>query len=280
MMLLTPLVLVVVVFFGPQIARSSVTVNASLFTQVGCFQHCPTGLTGTCWNAATLQMSINVDCCDKCPTGSVYIAGSGCEYPCRVSCFPGDSLVIAENGKGIPLHELSHGMLVQTANVIGSEPILDFLHADAEAFADYWTFELANGASFSASADHLIFVNVEKLAKRASEVVVMSDRVWYGVEAPEMVLVQSRRKERKRGVYSPLTNSGTLIVNNVHVSAYAFPIFSHEVMHMTMSPYRLFRSLFPLSPSNETSAKLSSRPKGILPYAAFFMGLMESLEWV
>ena len=56
----------------------------------------------------------------------------------------------------------------------------------------------------------------------------------------------------KQGYMAPLTNEGTLIVNNIAASCYA-TINSHDVAHAVLSPMRWWYNLF--GTMNETSDK-------------------------
>ena len=85
----------------------------------------------------------------------------------------------------------------------------------------------------------------------------------------------------ERGFIAPLTESGTLIINGIHVSCYAFS--SHSLAHFVMKPIAYWYSLKKYLGYEEVESKLEEkRVSGSLhPFARFLMFLgLKKLEFL
>ena len=86
----------------------------------------------------------------------------------------------------------------------------------------------------------------------------------------------------ERGFIAPLTESGTLIINGMHVSCYAFP--SHSLVHFVMKPIAFWYKMKNYFGYEEAKSKLEAKlisDTPIHPYARFliFLGL-KKLEFL
>lgn len=106
------------------------------------------------------------------------------------------------------------------------EPIQTFLHRDPSTDAYGFRFFTSNGRNLSLSDEHLIFLAPNGHAVLAKHVRVGDS--FYGSGRVETV----RKVERTflEGRYSPLTKSGTILINDILVSCYS-QIEDHHLMH-------------------------------------------------
>ena len=174
-----------------------------------------------------------------------------------MSCFPGRSRVILENGRLKTMYELSVGDRVLTLNPDTNQTkvdeVLAFSHQLAPGKGDqtYIRLTLDNGAVLSATSRHLI-CTADKDEFSSCEYVfaenVSPGSYVYYIDAGGRAPVAMQRVSNvtvdisDQGLYSPLTSTGTLIVNGVLVSCYA-TLPSHSLMHFLWSPLRAFHSV-------------------------------------
>jgi hedgehog protein len=108
------------------------------------------------------------------------------------------------------------------------------------------------------SARHLIhrhndgFVWAEKL-NEGDEILVLSSKHGNKTNWEEILDIN---EVEKQGLMAPLTEQGTIIVNNVHTSCYAI-VKSHTLAHFALAPYRLYRRLFGRTSDNNISSILT-----------------------
>lgn len=100
-----------------------------------------------------------------------------------------------------------------------------------------------NGASISLTPGHLINIKSKgyikaSLVKLGDVMSVYSSEKNNFIES-EIIAIES---EIKQGYIAPLTESGTILVNNVHASCYA-EINSHWLADLVMKPVNLWYKL-------------------------------------
>jgi len=118
-------------------------------------------------------------------------------------------------------------------------------------------FEQKN-AIIELSDRHLIhrrndgFVWAEKLNK-GDEILVLSSKHANKTNWEEIIDINDIKKQ---GLMAPLTEQGTIIVNNVHTSCYAIVKY-HPLAHFALAPYRIYHRLFGRMSDNNISPMLT-----------------------
>ena len=206
-------------------------------------------------------------------------------------CFPGDAQVNLEGGAKKQIRELHPGdRVLASSSTDGSgpllySPVLSFLDRQPNTTKSFYVIGTDAGLNITLTAAHLIFVTdcaggqrelgreeeVKEtrlgsiLGRRprweadlksvfASEVrpgqCVLTPKGKVGSEAAFSV-VAFVEEQRSTGLYAPLTQHGSIVVNGVLASCYA-AVDSHHLAHWALSPLRFFYSLIgPLEPQTE-----------------------------
>lgn len=195
------------------------------------------------------------------------------------SCFTGDDVVIIPGGHRVLMRYLQPGdkVLVSTADgtSLYFDTVFDFLHIDEDP-EDTEIIEICvnpNSTTFplrttfgclKVTAMHLLFDNLMQpvLAKDVKIGQGLRHMDGDGIIVP--VVVSSVRSYQYLGDVrlSPITHSGTIVVNGILASCYA-NTKNHWLAHMSMAPLRLynhFRSFI--------YGKPRTRRSGYHPYAA------------
>ncbi|AWP12977.1 putative indian hedgehog B protein-like [Scophthalmus maximus] len=201
-------------------------------------------------------------------------------------CFPGDAQVTLEGGATRQMRELRPGdRVLASSTTDGSgpllySPVLSFLDRQPNITKIFYTIGTDTGLNITLTAAHLIFVSDctggqsepggEEEVKEtllgsmpgdrpswradlrsvfASEVrpgqCVLAPPVKVGSQAAFSV-VTFVEEQRSTGLYAPLTQHGSIVVNGVLASCYA-AVDNHHLAHWALAPLRFFYSL--LGPS-------------------------------
>ena len=164
----------------------------------------------------------------------------------EVECFPSDATVEVKDVGKVRLSAVKLGDQVQVIddkNQITYSPIIAFLHRDLNEHATYKRFRTKN-ARIELSDRHLIhrrgdgFIWAEQL-NEGDEILVLSSK--HGNQTNYETILNIDDVD-KQGLLAPLTEQGTILVNNVHASCYAI-VKSHTVGHLALAPYRMYRRL-------------------------------------
>lgn len=131
-------------------------------------------------------------------------------------CFPETAIV---NGK--PITELKIGDMVPTSK--GMSKVTTFLHYEPEIKVNMIRFILDNDNKTTVSRDHMIFSN-NKYKSAVS--VNVGDYVDY---KGEKVKIVEKFVVPTRGLYAPLTDTGNIIVDNIHYSCYTQTAWTRNV---------------------------------------------------
>jgi len=180
------------------------------------------------------------------------------------ACFPEDSTMQLESGEQKLIQDLKVGDSVSSR--YGFSEVYTFLDRRTEETALFNKFSFLNQndevQAVSMTPEHLILASREGQAAKfvLSSDVVVGDYIYHknaaGVTVP--VVVSQKESVEARGLYTPATLDGTVVVNGVVSSSYA--IVSHEVSHMVLAPLRFLHRISPsLVPQTEN---------GLNPYAA------------
>lgn len=144
---------------------------------------------------------------------------------------------------------LGEEVKVITNKGVTSKPVITFIHRQPDLFQKFLQITtLRYKKILKITEDHLIFV--EKNGKEAAipaRDVKIGDMVYVkvgGQETLEKDAVQGVSIVFERGVYAPVTLSGTILVNDVNTSCY-FDVLSHVWFHRAMGAARAVYHLSP-----------------------------------
>ncbi|CAL4137309.1 unnamed protein product, partial [Meganyctiphanes norvegica] len=177
-------------------------------------------------------------------------------------CFPSSSTVETPGG-AVEVSDLQEGDLVQVMKPNGSldfSPILMFLHKDADIHRRFLKIGLSSGSIITLTPSHLLWVlrqkGVHLYIPEVSDalslgVIELAGRVELGdyllvtnvtsgkVNLEKVVNVEAVTGE---GVFAPLTDEGTIVVDGVVASCYAV-IDSQAIAHWAFLPVRVYYNL-------------------------------------
>lgn len=182
-------------------------------------------------------------------------------------CFPGDALVTLESGSQKSISDLRPGERVLAS--LGSDGRGELMYSEVLAFLDrdpvtrrlFYTLQTEAGPQLSLTAAHLLFVTEANCSEGALPPVrgVLKAAYASDVQPGQCVLVsegeagQRRYSEgrlshvsrvsvmERRGVFAPLTQQGTVVVDGVVASCYAV-VDRQSLAHWAFAPLRLLYS--------------------------------------
>ncbi|PKY56969.1 hypothetical protein RhiirA4_448884 [Rhizophagus irregularis] len=168
------------------------------------------------------------------------------------ACFAADSKVTLQNGKVTKISELIIGDYVccgfENGKKIFSEVFL-FIHADHDTVAEFQLIDFmkqdGSQGTLCVTPEHHIFVNGDgtDFAKN-----VIPNKIQLFISNGEkLVPVTSTHisKERRKGYYSPLTRSGTILVDEVLCSCYASAPPYQALFNFAFEPLKIYTKIFP-----------------------------------
>mmetsp|Transcript_67077 Transcript_67077/g.119363 ORF Transcript_67077/g.119363 Transcript_67077/m.119363 type:complete len:402 (+) Transcript_67077:125-1330(+) len=246
-------------------------------------------------------------------TGGEQQMMAGCTRFCRLEfelfCFPGDSTVVVRDRGRVPLADIQIGddvMVMRGTPAQGDvtltfEPVIAWLHFDPYDTAPVLHFRHSIG-KLHTSPGHLVFsrrpgsegVPSTKMAPILARDIRLGDRLlapWIDgtLAEPEVLEIG---KVSKKGLYAPLVESGTLLVDGTAVSCYALPtdisenpfyskVFSHiagtlgregihDAAHTLFLPFRLWSSALPALPSSASLPRCLSEEAAVPEDREFF----------
>ena len=169
-------------------------------------------------------------------------AGESQQQDSNDSCFPGDSYVLTEQNQKVLIADVVPGTkvfsFVNSNGKMESSEVYTILHFEPNRIARYLILKTQSGDTLKISPNHLIFL--EKLEVKFASEVKISDVLITANGDKSMVVDISYMMQR--GVFAPVTHSGTIIVDGILVSCYAsFP--NHHVAHLATAPLRGYYSI-------------------------------------
>ncbi|CAF1488720.1 unnamed protein product, partial [Rotaria sordida] len=189
-------------------------------------------------------------------------------------CFAADSFVTLSNGKqkSIANLQLGDSLLAyddKTKKILSTH-LLTMLDFQPHRFALFKQMTTSTGRQLSLSSSHLVPTDkhgyiMAKNIRIGMNVYVMNNN---GVLISERVSNVS--DVVKQGYIAPLTEEGTLIVNNVAASCYA-TINNHYVAHVVLAPMRWWYSLFGISNKSNEVIGIHWFPKILYEITTFFI---------
>lgn len=212
----------------------------------------------TTWKTSN-SITLNCDSCDcnsdsnnqcgfwgYCKQGECITSydSSGLTLDGTCVCFPEDTEVILPGGRKKKIQNLKIGDIVTTIDSgnVSYSKITTFIHKNIDKKSAYITIILNNGKRTTASPKHLIYANGNYIT---TESVKIGDNIQYiDGNIIREVMVAGLEKNIKTGLYAPLTETGTIVIDNIHYSCYAnYGIMdnirnSHEMANIAMAPLR------------------------------------------
>ena len=198
----------------------------------------------------------------------------------KSSCFPSNALVVRMSSgieENLPMHKLKIGDLVKTFSVQTNEilfsPVLLFAHYEPKKYTNFLEIHLADGNQLTISKNHLIFSRKEKVSLLAANL-LPGDVLFTGSEQqPNGVTICKINDVIKEGYFCPITEMGTIIVNNIRCSCYA----SCRAF-MGIDPHRFAHSwLFPIRVRGANPPKRNRKTDGI-PNMHPYIRILENIS--
>lgn len=163
-------------------------------------------------------------------------------------CFPGSAMFIDKRGRqrNMSSMHIDDEVQVITNNEIRFEPVITFIHRQPEVMQGFLQITTKKNNILKITEDHLLFV--ERTGKATAipvREVKVGDALYVRAgHTVETDAVLSIGKVYEKGVYAPVTLSGTILVNDVHTSCY-FDVLSHEWSHRAMGVARAVHYVSP-----------------------------------
>uniref|UniRef100_T1IHY2 Hedgehog protein n=1 Tax=Strigamia maritima TaxID=126957 RepID=T1IHY2_STRMM len=160
-------------------------------------------------------------------------------------CFPGNSTVQTSTGKKL-MSDLKTGDEVLTLNSnkeLIFSPVILFLDRNPQVTYNFIVLETESSKRLTLTRSHLVVVlnnNTQNSDNIFAGDVRVGNHVYVIHENNKPVLekIISVSSSKETGIYAPLTQHGTVIVNDVLVTCYA--TFGHSVVsHWVMAPVRI-----------------------------------------
>ena len=197
------------------------------------------------------------------------------QFISKTKCFTGTSTVTLENGELKRMSDLNVGdsvLTVDNNNALVFSPIILDLHRSSNGNGEFLVIQTNQGHSITLSPQHLLYSrqqdeeandleenNENKMVDIKSFPIVFASNVKIGdfvlvhnnyKSMTSGVVVQIEEMVISKGLYSPLTYQGNIVVDNVLASCYS-DFDSHELQHFAFSPFRLIHRLMEFIPSVE-----------------------------
>ncbi|OAD53896.1 Sonic hedgehog protein A [Eufriesea mexicana] len=181
---------------------------------------------------------------DRIPSESSSAAKSG-------GCFPGRSLVRTEDGSTKRLDQVQLGDRIAALDSSG-----DIVYSEVIAFLDRSLTERRQFVQLTTESGRVLTLTPAHLVPVEGRSSVFAGRVQPG----DKILVKDPADENEvehrlrwdkvvdnrlvleEGIYAPLTTEGTVLIDDVVASCYAF-VDNQEVAHIAFLPYRMWSSV-------------------------------------
>ena len=163
-------------------------------------------------------------------------------------CFPGSAIFVDKHGRRRQMASLQTGEEVQVIknNKVRTEAVITFIHRKPDVLEEFIKITTMKRDTLKITEDHLLFVEKtgQPTAIPARDVKVGDTVYVKGKHGVEKDAVQGISTVYEKGVYAPVTLSGTILVNDVHTSCY-FDVLSHEWSHRAMGVARAVHYVSP-----------------------------------
>ena len=175
-------------------------------------------------------------------------------------CFPGTVLVQTERKGYIAMSDLRIGdrvLSMSTSGKIEYSDVMTFMDRDDNAYGLFYTLHTESGKYLTLTAKHLLyiartnssFIDITDSEAMFAESVKEGHYLILG-EKDSLFLskVTQITVDTRKGIYAPLTKHGTIVVNDVIASCYAY-INSVPVAHFVFAPMRAYHDISQYVPS-------------------------------
>lgn len=180
-------------------------------------------------------------------------------------CFTGTSTVQLENGGRVPMSDLRIGdsvLSMRSDGVLEYSEVINFMDRDDFGYGLFYTFSTMSGKEITLTAKHLLYVIKQNTTFDVNRIeAVFADRVTEGQylllrdkDSVIATIITKVTVKTRRGIYAPLTKHGTIIVDDIVASCYAY-IENIYIAHTVFAPMRVFYDI-----SNYFSIFSWSRP--------------------
>ncbi|XP_068683033.1 uncharacterized protein [Montipora capricornis] len=163
-------------------------------------------------------------------------------------CFPESAKVVDKNGFRKTMDSLQSGEYIQVIDngEICLEPVITFIHRQPEVLQEFLSITTATNKNLKITEDHLLFVKRKGQARAIPARDIEIGDTLYVRENNILTTdtVQAIISVYEKGVYAPVTLSGSILVNDVHTSCY-FDVLSHEWSHRAMGAARAMYHVSP-----------------------------------
>ena len=166
-------------------------------------------------------------------------------------CYPASATFVDAVGRRRKMESLLQGEEVEviTNKRITLKPVITFIHRQPDLFQKFMQITtLRYKKILKITGDHLVFVErngkedvIPAMDVKIGEIVYVKAG---GQEMLQKDMVQCVNVVFEKGVYAPVTLSGTILVNDVYTSCY-FDVLSHVWFHRAMGAARAVYHLSP-----------------------------------
>lgn len=209
-------------------------------------------------------------------------------YPCFLSdqaaavrgggCFSGNDLVQLEDGRQITMSDMrigDHVLSMRSDGVLSYSEVITFMDRDDNSYGVFFTLVTDSGKEITLTAKHLLYVikhsssfDLSRMEAVFAETVTVGQYLLLSEKGRVITSVVTKISvETKRGVYAPLTKHGTIVVNDVIASCYAY-INNIYIAHAVFAPMRVYHDIseyFTMSSRSQTDNFVDSRNSTNIP---------------
>ncbi|CAF3828888.1 unnamed protein product [Rotaria sp. Silwood1] len=162
-------------------------------------------------------------------------------------CLYGDDFVLLQDGSRKQLRNLRSGDKVYSVDKQGKlvkDEIIMMLHGGPKVEAPFYTLTTSSNRTISLTGYHLImkYSPQEKRSQmvaanelKTGDYLLMSDK-----QQTEPVSIISIELLYKTGIYTPMTYTGTLLINDIVVSCYVKYFNKYNELHTLLYPFRFY----------------------------------------
>jgi len=199
-----------------------------------------------------------VPCCSGTKCTELPAGDYMCKKPSKPPCFWGANIVHLSSGRQKKISDVKVGDSVlavdQNGKLIFSQVIMQ-LHHGPEETTEFHVIRTKTGRNLTLTPKHLIykaennkpnldFDDSTSSQPRFAMNIKKGDFVFVFDKSSGMIIDQvvSNDIEIRKGVYSPLTSHGSIIVEDILASCYS-QLEDHSLLHMAFAPARWFNDI-------------------------------------